>query len=264
MQKEDEDEDEDDEDEDDDDDDDDDDNEDEIDTDGENECSSGESLHEENISKVGLVKGLKNGVKPTLLKNKSTPRISSASKFAEVRRFADLQLEAGEQKNERKPQNLPQQSDKNSENESSDNECGEEDTFFMTGENKFLKTVAVKRDNGEGLGLDSEKSTCPFPNLWATDGKQLKGNRAQRRAKFLNRPLDKRHLKKLNNKNDSMSNKFVHNNGDRFNRSNPNSDGSSVKKTLGGMDFHLLDLSNQIQLKNYIHPGKLKENKKFL
>lgn len=71
----------------------------------------------------------------------------------------------------------------------------------MTEENRFLKTVAVKRENGEGLQTSSKISgedADQNPTQWSVDGRKLKGNRAERRAKFLGRDMKKRRPKQFN------------------------------------------------------------------
>lgn len=73
-----------------------------------------------------------------------------------------------------------------------ENEPVEEDTFFMTGGNKFLKTVSVKRQDGEGLPSSFDKSendSFGKKGLWAAAERNLPGNRRERRAQLMGREL---------------------------------------------------------------------------
>lgn len=88
----------------------------------------------------------------------------------------------------------------------------------MTSENRFLKTVAVKRQNGEGLNSlvkVPDVSSDLNASQWAVDGKNLKGNRAQRRAKFLGKDprklqgKDKRKMKESKSSSEFRNNSLM-------------------------------------------------------
>jgi len=82
-----------------------------------------------------------------------------------------------------------------------ENEPVEEDTFFMTGANKFLKTVSVKRQDGEGLPSSfdkNENSTFDKKGLCSAAGINLPGNRRERRAKLMGRDHPKTKPPKMN------------------------------------------------------------------
>lgn len=149
-------------------------------------------------------KGKNKALKLSKSKSDDFIPMKSRSKFAEVRRFSDLIGEKTILKDRKEPESISPNLDENSENELGDNEAVEEDTFFMTGENRFLKTTAVKRENGVGLESSrrNAKDIDEEPNQWSIDGKILKGNRAERRAKFLGRDLKKRKPRQLDKSKD--------------------------------------------------------------
>lgn len=127
-------------------------------------------------------------------KKKQTP-ISSGSVFAEVRRFSELL----------KDDNPKRQVNTNSTEllrpDTTRNDPVVEDTFFMTGENKFLKTVAVKRGDGEGLSTLNKKngdSSSSTQKLWSAEGRSLPGcNRRERRAQLMGRASSKPKPKRM-------------------------------------------------------------------
>ncbi|XP_034253143.1 uncharacterized protein DDB_G0290685 [Thrips palmi] len=124
----------------------------------------------------------KDNTKP--LKKKRETHAASGSMIAEVRRFADLQKEDNSERKLNAISSIPSSSGP------IENVPVEEDSFFLTGGNSFLKTVSVKRADGEGLDRKS----------WSESSKNLSGNRRQRRAQFTGKDSDQIKPKSFKNK----------------------------------------------------------------
>ncbi|KAK3911733.1 Serum response factor-binding protein 1 [Frankliniella fusca] len=172
--------------------------------------------------KMNVDASIKKEKSTKILKSNVNDQISrtSENKLAEVRRFADL-LENQTLVNSKATESkslIPK--DKESSKRLSDCEPVEEDTFFMTEENRFLKTTAVNRGNGEGLESSSRisRNVDEETNQWSVDGKKLKGNRAERRAKFLGRDIKKRKPRQMDKSNEFVRRQKDQKNGSTFNK----------------------------------------------